>query len=215
LIAPDRIEGTWEGEFALVSSHAPDARSLAEAVLYAVGPAEIADSCLDLAARLGRVARASLRPLAVERVSFGPMLSDSEQDRLRARAIGWGLSTLPTGAAHGDLRPRNVMLRTNGDVALCPPTEAAHDVLAGFDLLTLLTQTTHLMRPAPTTDGAFGVARILRPAILAFEDESGLDEGALRQVAPLFFAAGRARSLLRTELRVRRSPELPEEALPA
>jgi hypothetical protein len=191
------LAAVWQPEFA-VRERANGGPTAAAVIAESVSPGEVMELCVDLAYRLSVVARRTLRTVPVDDLVLDPHLDGDHQAGLRALARRYGIDALPATVAHGDLRPDRIVLDDDGAVGLV----GAHFtdcVPAGYDLLTLLTQATHLMRPAPTTDGLYGIAPILRPAVTVFLDGTGIDRVELRPAIPLFFAAGRGRSLARTD----------------
>ncbi len=191
------LAAVWQPEFA-VREHANGGLSAAAMIAESLSPGEVMELCVDLAYRLSAVARRTLRITPVDRLVLDPHLDEDQQHDLRALARRYGIDALPATVAHGDLRPDRIILDDDGEVGLVG-ARFTDGVPAGYDLLTLLTQATHLMRPAPTTDGLYGIAPILRPAVTVFLDGAGIERAELRPAIPLFFAAGRGRSLARTD----------------
>jgi hypothetical protein len=191
------LAAVWQPEFA-VRAHANGERSAAAMIAGSLSPGEVMELCVDLAYRLSAVAGRTLRTLRVDQLVLDPRLDEDHQDTLRTLARRYGIDALPATVAHGDLRPDRIILGDDGEVAVVA-ADFTDCVPAGYDLLTLLTQATHIMRPAPTTDGLYGIAPILRPAITVFLDGAGIERSELRPAIPLFFAAGRGRSLARTD----------------
>jgi hypothetical protein len=191
------LAAVWSPEFVLCED-ADAGGSAASLIAQSLSPGEVMELCVDLAYRLGAVAARTRRDVTVDRLVLDPRQADGEQESLRALARRYGIGALPTTVAHGDLRPDCVRLAADGAVGLVG-ARLVDRVPAGYDLLTLLTQATHLMRPTPATDRLYGVAPILRPAVTVFLEGSGVERAELRPAIPLFFAAGRLRSLARTD----------------
>jgi hypothetical protein len=191
------LAAVWQPEF-VVREHANGGPSAATMIADSLSPGEVMELCVDLAYRLSIVARRTLRTVPVDQLVLDPHLGGDHQAALRALARRYGIEALPATVAHGDLRPDRIELDDDGEVVVVGG-HFTDCVPAGFDLLTLLTQATHLMRPAPTTDGLYGIAPILRPAVTVFLDGAAIERAELRPAIPLFFAAGRGRSLARTD----------------
>jgi hypothetical protein len=191
------LADAWPPEFVLREED-DGGRSAATLIAESLSPGEVMELCVDLAYRLAMVAARTRRSVPVDQLVLDPHLGDDGQGALRTLARRYGIDTLPATVAHGDLRPDRVLLDADGGVGLVA-APFADRVPAGYDLLTLLTQATQLMRPAPTTDGLYGIAPILRPAVTVFLEGSGIERAELRPAIPLFFAAGRERSLARTD----------------
>jgi hypothetical protein len=191
------LDAVWQPEFA-VREHSNGGPTAAAMIAESLSPGEVMELCVDLAYRLSVVARRTLRTVRVDRLVLDPHLGEGQQDGLRALARRYGIEALPATVAHGDLRPDRVVLDPDGEVGILGG-RFTDRVPAGYDLLTLLTQATHVMRPAPMTDGLYGIAPILRPAITVFLDGAAMKRAELRPAIPLFFAAGRERSLARID----------------